>query len=161
MSAHLVLHELTAARKSLDTAAALILQSLLTTEVLTEADPISQQCLPPGPAITVVTENGFSIVRLCDLEESLAHSANGCQFLVSGFHGYEQRIKVVFSEAAITLLQRETSARILSRHRFWVQCSELHLARYLWKNHCGPPNQLLVVDEVTTADLLLARRSEL
>ena len=163
MSVRLVLDELAAASKSLDKATAFLLQSpQITTRVLAEEyPPVHKSTLLRNSPIKVVTENGFSIVRLCELEQSTRDSASGCHFIVRAPNGDECRIKVIFTAAAMTLLQkREASAWLPTDHRFWVHCSERHLATYLWENDCYPPDERLLVDRLTPEDLLLARRSE-
>ena len=163
MSVQLVLDELATARKSLDKATAFVLQSSpLTSRVLTEECPPVNNATSQNFPITVVTENGFSIMRLCDREQSTHDSANGCHFIVCAPNADERCIMVVFSAAAIAVLQKQrwSPAPLPTDHRFWLYCSEGHLATYLWENDCYPPDELLIVDTLTPEDLTLARRSE-
>jgi len=161
MSARLVLEELAAARKSLDKATAFILQFQIGRKTLTEQDK-TVPARVQRPSIPVVTENGFTIVRLCELDESIRDSPNECHFLVVTPKGDECSIKVVFSEAALTLLQSqpEASVHLPTKRRFWLRCSERHLATYLWETDCCPSSKCLLVDSLTPEDLLLARRCE-
>ena len=163
MSVQLVLDELAAARKSQDKATAFVLQSSpLTSRVIADADPPVNKASPLQFPITVVTENGFSIMRLCDREQSTHDSTGGCHFIVCAPNCDERCIMVVFSAAVIAVLQKQRwyRAPLPTDHRFWLHCSEGHLATYLWENDCYPPDELLIVDTLTSEDLLLARHSE-
>lgn len=161
MSVLLVLDELATARKSLDKATAFLLKSsTLTTRVLPEDSSPVNKSTPRTAPITVVTENGFSIVRLCECESTRA-SASGCHFMVRAPNGDERHIQVLFAGPALTLLQEHSaSSPSLARDDpSWVSCSERHLSTYLWESDRYPPDGRLVVDVLTPEDLLLARRS--
>lgn len=157
----LVLDELAAARQSLDKATAFVLQSSpLTSRVIADADPPANRASPRHFPITVVTENGFSIMRVCDREQSTHDSAGGCHFIVCGPNADEHHVMVVFTAAAIAVLQKKPRSPLPTDHRSWLRCSERHLATYLWESDCYPPGELLIVDTLTPEDLLLALRSE-
>ena len=161
MSVRLVLDELAAARESLDRATAFLLKSsTLTTRVLPEECSPVNKSTPRTAPITVVTENGFSIVRLCECE-STRDSASGCHFIVRAPNDDERHIKVLFAEAALALLQEQSEPAdgLPADQRFWLRCSEHHLSTYLWENDCYPPDERLIVDTLTPEELLLARRS--
>ena len=162
MSVRLVLDELAAARESLDRATAFLLKSsTLTTRVLPEECSPVNKSTPRTAPITVVTENGFSIVRLCECE-STRDSASGCHFIVRAPNGDERRITVLFAEAALTLLQEQSAsfASLATDDPSWVPCSERHLATYLRETDCHPPGECLIVDTLTPEDLLLAQRTQ-
>ena len=160
MRARLVLDELAAARKSLEKATAFIVQFQTTTKLQTPEDPTLRSPTLQSCPISVVTENGFSIVRLGDMEESSFASGIECHFAVRAPDGDERRITVVFTEAALTPLknQREELAGLPRSARFWENCSENHLATFLWENDCYPSNECLFISSLSFADLVRARR---
>jgi hypothetical protein len=109
----------------------------------------------------LVTENGFSIVRVCELVPGSSDSASECHFIV-GSNGGVRSIKVEFNEAAIALVQaqRESSTPLSLTSSFWLHCAERHLATYLWENDGYPPNGRLMVDWLTAEDLGMVLRFE-
>ena len=162
MSVRLLLEELAAARQSLDKATAFLLRPPQpATRALTEEYPQVFNSARRNSPITVVTENGFSIVRLCEREQSSRDSASGCHFIVRAPNGDERHIQVLFAGAALALLQEQSASAdgLPTDQRFWLCCSEHHLSTYLWENDRYPPDERLIVDALTPEDLLLARRS--
>jgi hypothetical protein len=112
---------------------------------------------PPIAHVEVVTENGFTIARVCELGLSINDSASECNFIVSKSSGSVRSIKVEFTEEVITMVQAKR--RQLSRTSFfWLHCAEHRLADYLWDNDCCPPNYLLKIDSLSSEELLMAAR---
>jgi len=143
------------ARQSLDKLTAFILQlPELISSPSTKENPSA--CQSQNSSITIITENGFSIERLCEREQSTGDCAGVCHFVVRAPNGDERRVKVVFAEA--TMMQLQTAACLPIDLRFWLCCSERYLSVCLWENDCFPPAECLIVDTLTPEDLLLARR---
>ncbi|HXL82054.1 MAG TPA: hypothetical protein VN951_14345, partial [Pyrinomonadaceae bacterium] len=49
---------------------------------------------PPNSHIEVVTENGFSVARVCELGLSSSDSANECHFIVARSSGGVRSVRV-------------------------------------------------------------------
>jgi len=111
----------------------------------------------PNAHVEVVTENGFTIARVCELGLANNDSAGECRFIVSSISGGIRSIRVEFTEAVIALVQAKYPT--LSRgSTFWLACAERRLTEYLWQNDCCPPNSLLKIDSLPAEELLLAAR---
>src|ERR1041384_4255368 len=113
----------------------------------------------PAP-IQLQTENGFSIVRRCELDGR--DSANGTKhcFVVRDAYQYELDITVDFSQAAIAEVIDRSYGRLTLDNSFWLNCAEHHLADYLWENDDYPPDAQITIDCLTPADIELAQRWE-
>lgn len=107
--------------------------------------------------VEVVTENGFCIVRVCELWVSNRDSASACHFVVGLAFGGVRSIEVEFTEAAIALVQQQRQMNPLSlTSSFWLHCAERHLATYVWENNECPPGGRLIVHSLSVEDLLVA-----
>jgi len=115
---------------------------------------------PPNSHIEVVTENGFSVARVCELGLSSSDSANECHFIVARSSGGVRSVRVVFTEKVIALVRehRHASAPLSLSSSFWLHSAEHHLTAYLWENDCCPPDGLLQVDSLSTEELQMAAR---
>jgi hypothetical protein len=110
------------------------------------------------PPIEYLTENGFSIIRLCEIDKSISGTGTNHQFLVRDPNGYELQITVDVSASAIDQIGRRSRGRISNDSSFWISCAERHLATYLWENDDYPPDAKLTVNQLTLDDLDLAIR---
>lgn len=108
--------------------------------------------------IEFLTENGFSIIRLCDINHSISDAGTTHQFLVRDPNGYELQITIGVSDAAIEQIVRLSRGRISTDSSFWISFDERHLGMYLWENDDYPPDAKLTVDQLTLDDLDLAMR---
>jgi hypothetical protein len=108
--------------------------------------------------IQYVTENGFSIIRLCDINESITAGGTKHSFAVRDPHGYELEITVDISDSAVAEIVSRSSGRLSLSSSYWICCAERHLADYLWENDDYPPAARLKVEALTLNDLNLARR---
>lgn len=104
------------------------------------------------------TENGFSIIRLRDLDDSIVAVGSKHSFVVRDPHEYELEITVDISDAAVAEIISRSRGRLSLNSTFWICCAERHLASYLWENDGHPPEARLRVEALTLADLDLARR---
>jgi hypothetical protein len=107
--------------------------------------------------IQYVTENGFSIVRLCDIDELITAGGTKHSFVVRDPHGYELEITIDISDSAVAEIISRSSGRLSLNSSYWICCAERHLADYLWKNNDYPPEARLKVEVLTLDDLNLAR----
>lgn len=107
--------------------------------------------------IKYVTENGFSIIRLCDIDKSATATSRECRFLVRNERGWERAVTVAFAESLIAHIQSRRRRRLLDSSVFWLVCAEHCLARYLWENDDYPDNEQLTISELTADESLLAR----
>jgi hypothetical protein len=157
MTVQVLLTELETARESLDRAFACLIPAPKIVEALNNEQLISGQSAPQYPPIKFVTENGFTIERVCETEASATDSASGCHFVVRGSNDEERRVTVAFSEAAILLVQSSQRSIPLSLNSpFWLRCAERDLATYLWEKNSYPPAGRLTVDRLSDENLRLA-----
>ena len=84
--------------------------------------------------IQYVTENGFSIIRLCDVSGSVTATSRECRFLVRNERGLEREVTVHFEESLIALIQSRRRSRLLDGSVLWLVCAEQRLAAYLWES---------------------------
>ena len=109
----------------------------------------------PDP-IQYLTENGFRIVRRCDVDRSVRNSPDDCQFLVRRDDEPQNEIHVSFSMRLIAELQIRRRSPLSQASIFWLVCAETCLATYLWEHDHLPPNHSLAIDELAPEELMLA-----
>src|SRR5260370_14922971 len=119
---------------------------------------IPNTSVEPQRPIEYLTENGFSIIRLCDIDKSIPAVGATHEFLVRDPDGYEFHITVQVSSDAISEIVRWSRGRISNESSYWLSLAERHLATYLWENDDYPPSASLTVGPLTPDDLDLARR---
>jgi len=106
--------------------------------------------------IQYVTENGFSIIRLCDVDKSVVATSRECRFLVRNERGWEREVTVAFEESLIAQIQNRRRSRLLDSSVLWLVCAEQFLATYLWENDDYPEGGQLIISELPADQLLLA-----
>ena len=110
------------------------------------------------PPIRLITDNGFTIVRSCDLNGS-ANSADGKHcFVVRDPNDYELEITVQIGHVAAHDVISRSQDRIKPGSGYWESLAERHLADYLWEQGDYPPDAYLVVTQLTPVDCDLAMR---
>ena len=108
--------------------------------------------------IQYVTENGFSIIRLSDIDKSITAGGTKHAFVVRDPRGHGLEIAVDISDSAVAEIVSRSSGRLSLNSSYWICCAERHLATYLWENDDYPPEARLKVEMLTLDDLNLARR---
>lgn len=108
--------------------------------------------------IRYVTENGFSIVRRCDVDSSVSHAGKEHCFVVEDPDGYELEITVGINDHAVADAISRSRGKLDLDSTYWVACAERHLADYLWEHEDYPPDGQLTVNLLTLDDLDVARR---
>ncbi len=122
--------------------------------VVLETDSRSK---PTPKPITFLTENGYSIVRVSEVNKSVTDSAQECRFLVENPNGQNREIAVHFGEALIKDIQSRRRRGVLSlASKYWLTMGEKYLGTYLWENNEYPPLGEMTVDQLSGDDLLLA-----
>jgi len=106
--------------------------------------------------VELTTENGFTIVRRCEIDPATVDSTAGCHFLVRDPAGTEVEVTVVFNTEMVELIQKQRATPFSSTCLFWLECAERALARHLWQTDNTPPDGWLVVFWLSPADLILA-----
>jgi hypothetical protein len=106
--------------------------------------------------IQYVTENGFSIIRLGDVDKSVTATSHECRFLVRNERGWEREVTVAFEESLITQIQNRRRSRLSDSSVLWLVCAEQRLATYLWEKDDYPESGQLIISELPTDELLLA-----
>lgn len=119
---------------------------------------ISDHSPKASAPIEYFTENGFSIIRRCDLDDSISPSGTKHYFIVRDPHGYELEIVVEIDNKAVSEVMWRSRGRLSVTSSYWLALAERHLADYLWENDDYPPDAALSVDELSLNDLDLARR---
>jgi hypothetical protein len=161
MTVQVLLTELETARESLDRAFACLVPAPRITKPLHNEARTSGKSAPRSPTIKLVTENGFTIERVCEREESFTDSARGCHFIVRGPHDEECRVTVAFAEEIIQTGPEFTRIILVALNSsFWLRCAERHLVTYLWEKNELPPGGQLIVDELSVEDQYMARLSD-
>ena len=115
-----------------------------------------QTLLSTVAPIKYLTENGFSIVRLGEVDRSLRNSPDNSQFLVQRDDGPQHEIHVSFSPRLIAKLKIRRRTPLSEASIFWLVCAETCLAKYLWEHDQLPPNNSLAIDELAPEELMLA-----
>jgi hypothetical protein len=122
---------------------------------------VTPECLAnKSSPIQYLTENGFSIIRLWEIDESITPGGTKHPFVVRDPHGYELEITVDISDSAVAEIISRSGGRLSLDSSYWICCAERHLADYLWENDDYPPEARLKVEVLTLNDLNLARRWE-
>ena len=109
-------------------------------------------------AVSVITENGFTIMRSCDVDADAPSLPGKHCFVVQDDGGSEHEITVEFSEEATALFQRRRRSPLSPENSFWLNCAERSLATYLLEKNRLPPDGILVIEDVCLDDLEVARR---
>lgn len=108
--------------------------------------------------IEFLTENGFSIIRLCDIDDSIQAFGLVHRFLVRAPDGFELEITVEIAENLAQDLYTRSRGRSTWDSSYWINCAERHLAEYLCEQEDYPADARLIVDQPSLDDLNLARR---
>jgi hypothetical protein len=108
--------------------------------------------------IELQTENGFCIVRRCDIDQNSSTGGTEHCFVVRDPYGYELDITVDFSAAPIAEVSTRSAGRITNESSFWINCAERHLADYLWEADDYPPDGRITVEYLTPVDVDSAQR---
>ncbi len=106
------------------------------------------------------TQNGFSIVRLSEIDDSVPDVGFVHRFIVRDPDGFELEITVEIAENLTHEVIRRSRGRLSQDSSYWIYCAERHLAEYLWENEDYPPDGKLMVDQPTPDDIDLAWRWE-
>ncbi len=112
----------------------------------------------PDRPIEFQTDNGFAIIRLSDINDSIPATGLIHQFLVRDPDGFELEVTVEITETLAEALARRSRGRLSADSSYWIYCAERHLAEYLWDNEDYPPDGKITVHEPMLVDLNLARR---
>jgi hypothetical protein len=110
--------------------------------------------------IELQTENGFSIIRRCDVDKSSSIGGATHSFIVRDPYGYELDITVEITDASVAEIINRSRGRLTMASSYWISCAERHLATYLWEQEDYPPDAKITVDYLTPDDLDLALRWE-
>jgi hypothetical protein len=110
----------------------------------------------PAQPIRYLTENGFSIIRLSEIDPSVIDTPGECSFLVQREDGAEREVGVGFERNLIGRMRIRRRNPLSDRSVFWLVCAEGHLANYLWEQDDFPPDGWLIIDELSPDELMLA-----
>ena len=124
--------------------------------------PVPDRSAKEYRPVEFVTENGFCIVRLWEVNIDAPPDSGEYSFVVRNPDGLERVREVVveIADGAVAQIEKTTHGRITLGSTFWIYCAELHLADYLWEHDDYPPTGRLSVDHLSPADVALAIRWE-
>jgi hypothetical protein len=105
--------------------------------------------------IRYVTENGFSIIRLSEIDSTVSDTPRECRFLVQREDEKECEIKVAFEEEVVDTLRIRRRFPLSASSLFWLVCAESCLATYLWEQDDYPPAGQLVIGYLPPDELML------
>src|SRR5690349_13027955 len=106
--------------------------------------------------IKYLTENGFSIVRLCEVDQAISNTPIDCGFLVQRDDGPVHEIHVSFRQQLVADLLFRRRTPLSDTSVFWLVCAESCLANYLWERNEFPPHDSLAIQELSPDELMLA-----
>jgi hypothetical protein len=106
-------------------------------------DRMARPCRP----IEFQTDNGFSIICLSDINNSIPATGLVHQFLVRDPDGFELEVTVEITGSLAEALAWRSRGRLSVDSSYWLSCAERHLAEYLWDNEDYPPDGKIIVDE--------------
>ena len=113
----------------------------------------------PRP-IELLTENGFAISRLWEINRVPPPSEGTYLFNVRDPQSMERVVAVEIADDAVVQIELQTSLRILLSSSFWICCAERHLANYVWEIGDYPVNNKLRVEQLDPEDVISAVRWE-
>jgi hypothetical protein len=108
--------------------------------------------------IEFVTENGFSVLRLWEIDRGLPPSEGHYRFLVVDPRDLKRQIEVEIAGDIAVQIALRTRGRILADSSYWICCAERHLATYLWENNDYPSDDRLRVSLLDPEDIIVAIR---
>ena len=108
--------------------------------------------------IELVTENGFSILRVWEIDRVPPPLAGNYHFMVRNPQSLAREITVKIADDLVVQIELQTRRRILLCSSFWIYCAERHLATYLWENDAYPLGDRLCVSRLDPEDFALAIR---
>jgi hypothetical protein len=111
-------------------------------------------------SIELLTENGYGILRLSEIEGTSASDNRRHEFLITSPDGFQQSVVVEIQSDLVMQIQLRTRGRILLANSFWIYCAERHLADYIWEHEELPSDGKLLVDQLTVRDLNVSIRWE-
>jgi len=117
-----------------------------------------ESSLADARPIELVTENGFSILRLWEISREALLSAGRYTFMVRNTQSSEREITVEIADALVVEIELKTRGRILTGSTYWICCAERHLATYLWESDGYPPGDRLCVERLDPEDVMSAIR---
>ena len=109
-----------------------------------------------APPIKCLTENGFSIIRLSEIDPSVIDTPSECSFAVQHEEEAEREVRVSFDRNLIDRIRIRRRSPLPDRSVFWLVCAESRLANYLWEQDDFPPEGRLIIEELSPDELMLA-----
>lgn len=111
----------------------------------------------PRP-IELVTENGFSILRIWEIRREPLPSAGSYNFMVRRPPSLEREITVEIDGKLVIEIELKTRRRVQPGSTYWMCCAERHLANHLWEEDDYPPGDRVCVDRLDPEDVMSAIR---
>jgi hypothetical protein len=121
-------------------------------------NPMPESSLDNTRPIELVTENGFSILRLWEINREPLPSSGRYKFLVRRPPSVEREITVEIAGELVVEIELKSRRRIQPGSTYWICCAERHLANHLWEEDDYPPGDRLCVSRLDPEDVMSAIR---
>lgn len=108
--------------------------------------------------IEFLTENGFSIFRRWEIEQTPPPTNGIFCFLVCTPQELKSEITVEVVADCLVRMPAQMRARIPLSSAFWIASAERHLAEYLWEHNDFPVDNKLTIDCLDPEETILAGR---
>jgi hypothetical protein len=108
--------------------------------------------------IELLTDNGYSIWRLWEINREPLPARGKYNFLVRSPQHLEHEILVEIVDGLIADIELRTMRRVQSGSTYWSCFAERHLSIYLWENDDYPPGDKLDIARLDPEDVMTAIR---
>ena len=121
-------------------------------------NPLPESSPADTRPIELLTENGFAISRLWEINRTPPPSDGNYAFNVRDPERRERVVAVEIADDAVVQIELRTRLRILLSSSFWICCAERHLATYVHENDDYPPSDRLRVEQLSADECMSAIR---
>jgi hypothetical protein len=106
----------------------------------------------------MITDNGFTIVRLGELDSVGSDEPGQHCFVVRDPNNFEVKVTVQIGALVAQEIIMRRHGEINQASNYWTALAERHLTDYLWAHGNTPPDGRLLVNRLTPDDCDLALR---
>ena len=107
--------------------------------------------------IELLTENGYAIVRIWEINQTPAPINGSFPFRVQKEEeDLEREIVVMIAPELYDDICLRTQGKVSKVCSFWISCAERHLANHLWEKEEYPAGNILTIDRLNPDDIMAA-----